>query len=156
MVRREDVPLHEDVRWLAAALGRVIRRLEGEEAFETIETLRRACRARRHGDPSAPSLDQLLAQVEALPLELSAITARAFTLFFLLINTAEQVHRVRRTRAYRTAATVTLQPGSAHWAMQSLRERGRTAQEVAAAIGKLDVRPVLTAHPTESTRRTLL
>src|SRR6478735_7639402 len=78
-VRREDVPLHEDVRWLAGALGRVIRRLEGEQAFETIETLRRACRARRHDDPSAPTLDELLAQVEALPLELSAITARAFT-----------------------------------------------------------------------------
>ena len=51
-VRREDVPLHEDVRWLAAALGRVILRLEGQEAFDTIETLRRACRARRHGDPT--------------------------------------------------------------------------------------------------------
>ena len=113
MVRREDVPLHEDVRWLAAALGRVIRRLEGEEAFETIETLRRACRARRHGDPSAPSLDQLLAQVEALPLELSAVTARAFTLFFLLINTAEQVHRVRRARAYRTSENTEPQPASA-------------------------------------------
>src|SRR5437764_435760 len=92
-VRREDVPLHEDVRWLAASLGRVIRRLEGEAAFETIEALRKACRARRLGAPNARSLDELLAQVEALPLERSAVTARAFTLFFLLINTAEQVHR---------------------------------------------------------------
>jgi len=41
-VRREDVPLHDDVRWLAASLGRGIRRLEGEAAFETIETLRQA------------------------------------------------------------------------------------------------------------------
>ncbi|PYP80409.1 MAG: hypothetical protein DMD35_04695 [Gemmatimonadetes bacterium] len=157
MVRREDVPLHDDVRWLAAALGRVIRRLEGEQAFETIETLRRACRARRHGDPSAPSLDQLLAQVEALPLELSAITARAFTLFFLLINTAEQVHRVRRTRAYRTTSENTEpQPASAQWAMRNLKRDGHSAQEVERAILGLDVRPVLTAHPTESTRRTLL
>src|SRR3954452_7694767 len=112
--RREDLPLHEDVRWLpapprpedvrwpAASLGRVIHRLEGEEACETIESLRRACRARRLGDPDAPTLDELLREVETLPLELSAITARAFTLFFLLINPAEQVHRVRRARAYRT------------------------------------------------------
>ena len=66
-----------DGKWLAAALGRVILRLEGQEAFDTIETLRRACRARRHGDPTAPSLDELLTKVEGLSLELSAIAARA-------------------------------------------------------------------------------
>ena len=129
-VRREDVPLHEDVRWLAAALGRVILRLEGQEAFDTIETLRRACRARRHGDPTAPSLDDLLHQVEGLSLELSAIAARAFTLFFLLINTAEQVHRVRRTRAYRTVETAEPQPASAEWAMRNLKRDGHSAADV--------------------------
>src|ERR1700716_769456 len=102
-VRREDVPLHEDVRWLAASLGRVIRQLEGAEEVATMEGVARASRARRPGDPAAASLDELLQQVQGLSLELSAVTARAFTLFFLLINTAEQVHRVRRTRAYRTA-----------------------------------------------------
>jgi phosphoenolpyruvate carboxylase len=156
MVRREDVPLHEDVRWLAAALGRVILRLEGQEAFDTIESLRKACRARRHGDPSAPSLDELLHQVDALSLELSAVTARAFTLFFLLINTAEQVHRVRRARAYRTVQSAEPQPASAQWAMRNLKRDGHTAAEVEQAMLGLDVRPVLTAHPTESTRRTLL
>ncbi|HTK46571.1 MAG TPA: phosphoenolpyruvate carboxylase [Gemmatimonadaceae bacterium] len=155
-MRREDVPLHEDVRWLAGALGRVINRLEGEEAFDTIEGLRRACRARRHGDPTAPSLDELLAKVEALPLRLSAVAARAFTLFFLLINTAEQVHRVRRTRAYRTAELTDPQPASALWAMRTLKREGHSADEIERAMLGLDVRPVLTAHPTESTRRTLL
>src|SRR5918992_3946666 len=88
--RAEDVPLHDDVRRLAAGLGRIIRRLEGEEAFDTVEELRRACRARRRGDAGAPSLDELLDYVDSLPLELMASAARAFTLFFLLINTAEQ------------------------------------------------------------------
>jgi phosphoenolpyruvate carboxylase len=155
-VRREDVPLHEDVRWLAASLGRVIRRLEGEAAFETIEALRQACRARRHRDPGAPSLEALIAQVEALSLERSAVTARAFTLFFLLINTAEQVHRVRRARAYRTIDNAEPQPASARWAMRSLHAAGHGPSEVERAMLGLDVRPVLTAHPTESTRRTLL
>jgi phosphoenolpyruvate carboxylase len=154
--RPQDEPLHDDVRWLGDALGRVLRRLEGERAFEVVESLRVACRARRRGEAGAPNLDELLARVDALPLNECATTARAFTLFFLLINTAEQVHRVRRTRTYRTAAAVEPQPGSARWALQTLRDRGRTAQEVASAIGRLDVRPVLTAHPTESTRRTLL
>jgi phosphoenolpyruvate carboxylase len=155
-VRREDVPLHEDVRWLAASLGRVIRRLEGEAAFETIEALRQACRARRHRDPGAPSLDALIAQIEALSLERSAVTARAFTLFFLLINTAEQVHRVRRARAYRTIENAEPQPASARWSMRALHAAGHGPSEVERAMLGLDVRSVLTAHPTESTRRTLL
>ena len=155
-VRNEDIPLHDDVRWLAASLGRVIRRIEGEVAFATVETLRQECRARRHGEPGAPSLDALLNKVDALPLERSAVTARAFTLFFLLINTAEQVHRVRRARAYRTADNAEPQRGSARWAMRGLRDAGHEAAQVERALLALDVRPVLTAHPTESTRRTLL
>ena len=148
--------MHDDVRWLAASLGRVIRRLEGEAAFETIEGLRQACRARRHGEPDARSLDDLIAHVESLSVESCAVTARAFTLFFLLINTAEQVHRVRRARAYREIENAEPQPASAQWAMRVLRESGRDASEVERAMLRLDVRPVLTAHPTESTRRTLL
>ena len=154
--RAEDVPLHEDVRRLAAALGRVIRRLEGDRAFDTVEKLRRAARARRRGDDGAPTLDQLADYVGGLPLELSAVAARAFTLFFLLINTAEQVHRVRRRDQYMRDAGAEPQPASARWTMRRLREAGRSADEVLEAIARLDVRPVLTAHPTESTRRTLL
>ena len=155
-VRPVDIPLHDDVRWLAAALGRVIRRLEGETAFDTVESLRRACRARRHGDPDSPSLDELLQQVEALPVELAAVTARAFTLFFLLINTAEQVHRVRRARSYRSLESAEPQPASARWTMRELKRQGHEATDVERAVLALQVRPVLTAHPTESTRRTLL
>ena len=155
-VRREDVPLHEDVRWLAASLGKVIQRLEGQAAFESVESLRQACRARRYDMADASTLDALLEQVSALPIERAAIVARAFTLFFLLINTAEQVHRIRRTRAYRSAETDAPQPGGARWAMRELRSEGHDAAAVEHAMLSLDVRPVLTAHPTESTRRTLL
>lgn len=154
--RREDVPLHDDVRRLADALGRVIQRLEGAEAFHTVETLRQACRARRRGDPEAATLDALLDRVAELPPAQCAVAARAFTLFFLLINTAEQVHRVRRARAYARHESAESQRASARWTMQQLRAAGRTSDEVARVIARLDVRPVLTAHPTESTRRTLL
>ena len=163
LTRPEDLPLHEDVRWLAGALGRVIQRLEGDDAFQTVETLRRACRARRHGEVGAPDLRALLAQVAALTPEASAVAARAFTLFFLLINTAEQVHRVRRRAAYVNGDTRGAdgderapQPASARWTMRRLRDDGHSAAAVADAMRRLAVRPVLTAHPTESTRRTLL
>ena len=156
VTRAEDVPLHEDVRWLADTLGRVIGRLEGPDALSAVEGLRLACRDRRRGAPGAESFDTLLERIAAFPLEVSASTARAFTLFFLLINTAEQVHRVRRSRAYLAQAGSGPQPASARWTMRRLREEGRSAREVADALARLDVRPVLTAHPTESTRRTLL
>jgi phosphoenolpyruvate carboxylase len=154
--RPEDEPLHDDVRLLASTLGSVIRRLEGDDAFRAVEGLRRACRARRREEADAPSLDDLLARVDALPLDRAATVARAFTLFFLLINTAEQVHRVRRRDAYLEDQTAEPQPGSPLWVMRRLRAEGHSGEDVARAMRGLDVRPVLTAHPTESTRRTLL
>jgi len=154
--RKEDLPLHEDVRWLAAALGRVIWRLEGEEAFKIVERLRVATRARRHGESGAASLDDLLKHVDDLPVDKCATAARAFTLFFLLINTAEQTHRVRRRDAYLGKGVTDPQPASARWTMRQLRKLGASADDIERAMLKLDIRPVLTAHPTESTRRTLL
>ena len=153
--RKEDLPLHDDVRWLAGALGRVIQRLEGKEAFDVVERLRSASRARRHGEPGSPSLDDLLREVDVLTVEQCAIAARAFTLFFLLINTAEQTHRVRRRNAY-LGKGAEAQPASARWTMRQLRTLGASPDAIEEAMLKLDIRPVLTAHPTESTRSTLL
>ena len=154
--RQEDLPLHEDVRWLAAALGRVIQRLEGQESFEIVEQLRVATRARRHGERDAPSLEELLQRIDRLTVEQCAMAARAFTLFFLLINTAEQTHRVRRRNTYLGKGAGAPQPASVRWSMRRLREMGCPADQVERAMLTLDVRPVLTAHPTESTRSTLL
>lgn len=154
--RKEDLPLHDDVRWLAGALGRVIRRLEGEEAFQIVEQLRVATRARRHGYPNAAHLDDLLRQIDKFTVAQCAMAARAFTLFFLLINTAEQTHRVRRRNAYLGRAVTDPQAASARWTMRQLRGLGVSTDAIEQAMLKLSIRPVLTAHPTESTRRTLL
>ncbi len=128
--RPEERPLHDDVRLLATTLGEVIHDLESPAAFEAVETLRRATRARRHGEPGAPTLDQLLDTVSAWPLPLAATVARAFTLFFLLINTAEQVHRVRRRRAYTRRRDTRPQPGSTRAALVQLSEAGHDAEAV--------------------------
>ncbi len=151
--RDVDRPLHDDVRRLASTLGRVVRRLEGDAAFQAVEDLRSACRARRRGQGG--DLTSLLARVEALPLAELAVVTRAFTLFFLLINTAEQVHRVRRRAAWREA-DASPQPGSAAWAVHRLKDGGMGPDDARGALGRLAVRPVLTAHPTEATRRTIL
>lgn len=148
-----DQPLHDDMRWLTCALGRVVRRLEGDAVFQAIEDLRTTCRDRRQ---NKGDLSNVLEKVRGMPLELAAPVARAFTLFFLLINTAEQVHRVRRRQGYRRDRQSGAQPASMEWALRTLAKRGLDAATVRETLRKIEVRPVLTAHPTESTRRTVL
>ena len=77
VARPRDAQLRQDVRWLAATLGRVVGRVAGEATFHAVEDLRRACRARRLGVPGAPDLDALLARTRALPPETARLTARA-------------------------------------------------------------------------------
>jgi phosphoenolpyruvate carboxylase len=100
------------------------------------------------------SLEHLSAYVESLPIAVLARVARAFTLFFLLINTEEQVHRARLRRRgeanYPEHATTLVET------MKQLRELGLGGEAVAVAVTRLEVRPVLTAHPTEATRSTVL
>src|SRR5437016_7297849 len=134
VARPQDAQLRQDVRWLAATLGRVVGRLAGEDTFRAVEELRRACRARRLGVPGAPDLDALLARTRALPPETARLTARAFTGSFLPIHAAEQAHRVRRSRADDLAAA---QRGSVRWSLRRLREAGRGAEEV--EIGRAHV-----------------
>jgi phosphoenolpyruvate carboxylase len=154
--RPQDLPLRLDVRELSTALGRAISRIEGPAVLDAVEGLRQACKARRRQEPGAGTLSDLLRGVDALDLETAAKVARAFTLFFLLINTAEQVHRLRRRRWYAQQPDRAAQPGSIPWALAQLQQRGLSADEIEAALGALEVSPVLTAHPTESTRRTVL
>ncbi len=153
---QEDNPLLDDMRWLAGALGRVIKRLEGPETFDAVETLRAACRDRRRGPADFASLRDLLRQVEELPPERAAPVARAFTHFFLLINTAEQVHRVRRRQQYAQSENAGAQPASLKWAFEQLKAEGKSPEAIRSTVANLRVRPVLTAHPTEATRRTVL
>ena len=155
--RQDENPLLDDMRWLTGALGRVIRRLEGQETFDAVETLRLACRNRRRSGPDFSSLRELLRKVEQMSIEQAAPVARAFTLFFLLINTAEQVHRVRRRQQYgRSSHETGPQPASLKWAFEQLKAEGKSPEEVRKTVASLRVRPVLTAHPTEATRRTVL
>src|SRR5258708_18857787 len=83
VARPQDAPLRQDVRWLAATLGRVVGRLAGEDTFHAVEDLRRACRARRLCVPGAPDLDALLARTRSLPPETARLTAPPVSRFFI-------------------------------------------------------------------------
>ena len=152
-MEQSDRLLHDDVRFLSSCLGGVIRRIEGDATYQAVEGLRLACRARRRGEPGAKGLGELLVHLAEWSVDRKANVARAFTIFFMLINTAEQVARARSTH---TADDGTGDETSALAAFRRLQGEGHDAAAVRKRLESLHVSPVLTAHPTEATRRTLL
>ena len=149
--------LGAEIRELGGALGRVISRLEGPEAFATVENLRRLAKARRAGDPTAPG--RLAAAVAALGPAEALNQAMAFTLYFELVNLAEENFRIRLLRQRRLArlqgATGPMRE-SIEAAILELKGRGVAPAQLQALVDRLAIELVFTAHPTESKRRTLL
>jgi phosphoenolpyruvate carboxylase len=156
-VRPQDRPLQEDVHRLGAVLGGVIDALSGAGAFEDVEDLRALTRRRRGMDgPPDPTADAAIAAwTDALGLDRAELVVRAFALYFQLANTAEQTHRVRRRRAYARAEDAPPQRGSLRQTVDALIAAGVPPAALAEAAGRLAIRPVVTAHPTESARRTV-
>jgi phosphoenolpyruvate carboxylase len=132
--------LRRDVRLLGDLLGRVLVEQDGEPLLEDVERVRALARAARAGEPH----EELQAAVEALPLERQTSVLRAFALYFQLANVAEQHHRVRRWREYRREGTAPRESLDAALAA------------IDGVVPEVSLGLVLTAHPTEATRRTVL
>ena len=146
-----DAPLRANVRLLGRLLGRVLVEQEGREFFELEERVRTLARHVRTG---AKQRGALADAVAALDVETQGRVQRAFALFFQLANIAEQHHRLRRRREYEHEGRTPRE--SLADATARLREAGVGDEALRAAAARLQVRPVLTAHPTEATRRTIL
>jgi phosphoenolpyruvate carboxylase len=148
-----DAPLRRDVRLLGDLLGRVMVEQEGEELLAQEEEIRRVSRrARETGDPAVRT--ELARAVGELDLERQTKILRAFTLFFQLANLAEQQHRVRRRRDVQRGDGIPRE--SLPDAFRRLQESGVGDEALAAAAEHVSLQLVLTAHPTEATRRTIL
>ncbi|GAB3025353.1 phosphoenolpyruvate carboxylase [Oleiagrimonas citrea] len=147
-----DGPLRENVRTLGAMVGRMLAEQGGEAFFERVENVRTAAIRRREAGAGISGLAGRLAGLSADDAE---ALARAFATYFQMVNVAERVHRIRRRRDYQLAGAA-VQPESLADVLGQLKERGVDADELLAWIGKLDVEPVFTAHPTEAVRASLL
>ncbi len=163
-----DAPLRRDIRALGDTLGQAIQRHGAPHVFETVERLRLNCRRLREyaedmDDPATIEqnsqeiikLDQEITQiVESCDLETAIDVIRAFTVYFHLINTAEQHHRIRRKRAYERVNRPEVQRGS----LASLGETFQIADSdvIQQLLNQLSIELVFTAHPTEATRRSLI
>ena len=149
----KDAALRDDVHALGRVVGEVLRDQCGDAIFEMVEGDRQAAIGRRQGE--AEDSVELVVHTQGRSAPEARELIRAFTTWFQVVNTAEKVHRVRRRRQYMNDSG-TAQPGGLEECFASLRERGMTLEEVMALLERVSVEPVLTAHPTESTRRTVL
>ena len=146
-------PLIEDIRLLGRILGDVIREQEGVDAFELIERIRTLSVAfRREADHEADkALKKLL---KGLSGDQTVSVIRAFTYFSHLANLAEDRHHIRRRAIHERAGDT--QEGSLEVAMSRLRWGGIAPKAIATMLQNSYVAPVLTAHPTEVQRKSIL
>jgi phosphoenolpyruvate carboxylase len=149
-----DQPLRDDVHLLGDLLGQTLCAQEGSELFEMVERVRALAKSGRAGN--AEDFDRLTELLAALPTAEALPVARAFAHFLSLANVAEQHHRVRRRRDYQRDPDAPPQPGSFDEVMARLREQGIGEEQLFRSVAELRIELVLTAHPTEVVRRTLL
>ncbi|MDE2081630.1 MAG: phosphoenolpyruvate carboxylase [Burkholderiales bacterium] len=149
----KNKPLVEDIRLLGRILGDVIREQEGAAAFDLIERVRQLSVAYRlKADASAGRvLDRLLKNLSA---DQTVTVIRAFSYFSHLANIAEDRHHVRRRAVHEREGHH--QEGSLAVAFERLHRADHHAADIAATLAGAYISPVLTAHPTEVQRKSIL
>jgi phosphoenolpyruvate carboxylase len=146
--------LRGDVRLLGQTLGEILVEQSGPELLELVERVR--ARAIADRDRGTPVDSVLVDEIVTLPFEAMAGLVRAFTLYFYLVNAAEENHRLRALRQRALANPQQPLPESIAAAVRSLAGHGVTAPQLQAFLTRLKINPVLTAHPSEARRRTVL
>jgi len=152
----EDQPndaLSDDIRLLGRLLGDAIRATEGEATYQLVERVRRvSVEGRRSGVSTVEPIRELLGRE---PISEQLLVLRALDWLSLLANTAEDVHVERRSRHHRAAGSPP-RPGSLAAAFERIARSGVPESRLVEVVTELQVSPVITAHPTEVRRKTVL
>jgi len=146
--------LRRDVRFLGNILGEVLVHQGGTELLDIVEHIREMSKNLR-ADPNK-SNDELKKTIQELKPEVRHQVIRAFSIYFHLVNIAEQNHRIRRKREYERSAGEKIQPGSIEDAVMKLKEKNIAADEVQEMMQGIYLELIMTAHPTEAMRRAVL
>ncbi len=141
--------LNRDIKLLVGLLGATLVRHEGVEVFDLVERVRALSKATRDetSAATADNLDELLSGVD---LGTATVLVRAFSAYFHLANIAEQVHRADERTQLAQAE------GPLARAIEEIAAAGLPLQEVESLLDRLELRLVLTAHPTEAVRQSIL
>ena len=150
----KDVPLRYDTRLLGRILGETVRAQEGEAVFDLVERIRRtAVQFHRNADESARR--ELQAIMSGLPTDTAIRIIRAFGYFSHLANLAEDQHHIRRTRAY-ALEKAPPRRGTMAYALARAGASGISRQQLEDFFATALCVPVLTAHPTEVRRQSII
>src|SRR2546421_1635647 len=144
-----EAGLRAEIRLLGQLLGETLREHEGASFYELEESIRLRTKALRQ-DYEASGEAALVAELDRIPLEDAARLVRAFATYFQLVNLAELERQARSVAAIAREHQPLMQ------SLARCREFGVSSDQLAAALRRLEVRPVLTAHPTEAVRRSIL
>lgn len=147
--------LRRDVRLLGNILGDVLVHQGGTGLLDTVERIREMSKSLR-ADFVPELYEEFKKTVNALAPESRHQVIRAFAIYFQLVNIAEQTHRIRRKRDYERSAGETVQPGSIESVIVKLKEHDISATVIEQILQGVSLELVMTAHPTEATRRAVL
>jgi len=150
----KDAPLLDDIRLLGRLLGDTVRLQHGQDTFDTVESIRQTS-VRYHREEDVPAKKELEEILNGLDAVQAVDVVRAFSLFSHLANIAEDQHHIRRTRSHDRAGDKPRQGTMAN-ALTRATDNGLGADEIRAFFNAAQVRPVLTAHPTEVRRKSTM
>ena len=153
-ISSKDLPLREDIRLLGRILGDTLREQQGNSTFELVENVRRSSVLFRKTQESANRIELEHLLDHLTPADTLSVV-RAFSYFSQLSNIAEDLHHNRRRRAHLKAGSKP-QEGSIQLALERLQEKNVSHEALQAFFDKAIVSPVLTAHPTEVQRKSIL
>ncbi|PYV04615.1 MAG: hypothetical protein DMG26_07040 [Acidobacteria bacterium] len=148
-----DETLRREVRFLTTRLGAIAREQCGPRVFAAIENLRHLSKQIRQ-NPAPTLVKANEYQIKGLTLGQASDVAHAFSLFFHLVNLCEERQRVRRLRAYEDDGTGA--PMSLRHTFNEMRHNRVSPAALARLLDSMRVEPVLTAHPTEAKRRSVI
>jgi phosphoenolpyruvate carboxylase len=153
-IPEKDIPLRDDIRLLGRILGDTIREQQGDPVFAVVERIRQtSVRFHRSDDERARS--ELEATLNSLSRTHAICVIRAYSFFSHLANIAEDQHHIRRTRAHAIAGS-TPREGTMERALARAREAGIARDQLQGFFASAHVTPVLTAHPTEVRRKSMI
>ena len=153
-----DFALRDDIRLFGRLLGETVRQQEGEAVYAVIERIRQTSIHLSHTDPSfhpEPRREELDGLLNTLPRDTMISVVRAFSYFLHLANIAEDQHHVRQQRQ-RALDNSETQEGSFRHALDRIERAGIAPEKVNDFFATALVSPVLTAHPTEISRKCIL
>ncbi|MGE5403059.1 MAG: phosphoenolpyruvate carboxylase [Ignavibacteriales bacterium] len=150
----KDEPLKRDIHELGEILGSILIEQEDKSLFEAVETLRSLTKTLRT-EYSDDIKNQIVRLIDTFSVEKAYKVVRAFSVYFILVNAADEVHRIRRMRVHMLQDDRP-RKGSLEEALNILKKKELHPASIQELLNSIEIIPVFTAHPTEAVRQTIL